>query len=200
MLRVLYPRCTPGWGSFSCLAPRKERQAGSEDWTFLHTQSLFPGKWSCQKLPVTGTQAFELPKSSGAKRQRSEASCPQAEPPPCPQGTLVTSILVGPEVTLTRAELGFHQHEGGFPGGSDDKESACNARDLGSIPGWGRSPGEGNGYPLQCSCLENPMDRGAWRRYSLWGHEESDTTEPLTLSLHFLPSQHDSLGHGHSVC
>ena len=50
-----------------------------------------------------------------------------------------------------------------FPGGSDGKESACNARDLGSIPGFGRSPGEGKGYPLQYSCLENPMDRGAWR-------------------------------------
>ena len=44
----------------------------------------------------------------------------------------------------------------------DGKESACNAGDLGLIPGSGRSPGEGNGYPLQCSCLENPMDRGAW--------------------------------------
>ena len=50
----------------------------------------------------------------------------------------------------------------GFPGGSDSKESAYNAGDLGSIPGSGRSPGEGNGYPLQYSCLENPMDRGAW--------------------------------------
>ena len=49
-----------------------------------------------------------------------------------------------------------------FPGGSDDKESACNVRDLGLIPGLGRFPGEGNGYPLQCSCLENSMDRGAW--------------------------------------
>ena len=49
----------------------------------------------------------------------------------------------------------------GFPGGSDDKESACNAGDLGSIPGSGRSPGEGNGYWLQYSCLENCMDRGA---------------------------------------
>ena len=48
-------------------------------------------------------------------------------------------------------------------GGLDNKESACNAGDLGSIPGLGRSPGEGNGYPLQYSCLENPMDRGAWR-------------------------------------
>ena len=50
----------------------------------------------------------------------------------------------------------------GFAGGSDSKESAYNAGDLGSIPGSGRSPGEGNGYPLQYSCLENPMDRGAW--------------------------------------
>ena len=49
----------------------------------------------------------------------------------------------------------------GFPGGSDGKESAWIAGDLGSIPGSGRSPGEGNGYPLQYSCLENPMDRGA---------------------------------------
>ena len=51
----------------------------------------------------------------------------------------------------------------GFPGGSDGKESACNAGDLGSIPGLGRSSGEGHGSPLQYSCLENPMDRGAWR-------------------------------------
>ena len=50
----------------------------------------------------------------------------------------------------------------GFPGGSEVKVSACNAGDLGSIPGLGRSPGEGNGNPLQYSCLENPMDRGAW--------------------------------------
>ena len=47
-------------------------------------------------------------------------------------------------------------------GGSDGKETACSAGDPGSIPGSGRSPGEGNGYPLQYSCLENPMDRGAW--------------------------------------
>ena len=49
-----------------------------------------------------------------------------------------------------------------FPGGSDSKESAYNAGDPGSIPGSGRSSGEGNGNPLQYSCLENPMDRGAW--------------------------------------
>ena len=49
-----------------------------------------------------------------------------------------------------------------FPGGSDGKESACNAGNLGSILGLGRSPGGGHGNALQYSCLENPMDRGAW--------------------------------------
>ena len=51
----------------------------------------------------------------------------------------------------------------GFPGGPDSKESASKAGDSSSIPGSGRSPGEGNGKPLQYSCLENPMDRGAWQ-------------------------------------
>ena len=50
-----------------------------------------------------------------------------------------------------------------FPGGSDGKASAYNEGDLGSIPGSGRPPGEGNGNPLQYSCLENPMDGGAWQ-------------------------------------
>ena len=51
----------------------------------------------------------------------------------------------------------------GFPGGSDSKESSCDAGDPGLIPGLGRSPGGGHGNPLQYSCLENPMDRGPWR-------------------------------------
>ena len=63
-----------------------------------------------------------------------------------------------------------------FPGGSDDKESACNGGDLSLTPGSGRSPGGGHGNPLQYSWLENPTDRGAW-----WAtvHEvtESDATE-----------------------
>ena len=50
----------------------------------------------------------------------------------------------------------------GFPGGSEVKESACNVEDLGSVPGLGRSPGEGNSYLLQYSCLENSMDGGVW--------------------------------------
>ena len=69
----------------------------------------------------------------------------------------------------------------GFPGGSEGNESACSEGDLGAIPESGRSPGEGTGYPLQYSCLENSMERGAWRStYSPWGHKESDTTEQLT--------------------
>ena len=58
----------------------------------------------------------------------------------------------------------------GFPSGSDSKESACNAGDtgdMGLIPGWGKSPGGGHGNPLQRSCLENPMDRGAWQAAAL---------------------------------
>ena len=63
-----------------------------------------------------------------------------------------------------------------FPGSSDGTGSACNARDLGLIPGLGIYPGEGNGNPLHYSCLENSMD-------SPWGCKESDMTEGLTLSL-----------------
>ena len=67
-------------------------------------------------------------------------------------------------VTPSRASriCGYHSHSG-FPGGSDGKQSACNAGDLSSIPGWEGSPGEGNGNPLQYSCLENAMDEGAWQ-------------------------------------
>ena len=70
----------------------------------------------------------------------------------------------------------------GFPGGLDGKESACNAEDPGSIPGSGRSPGEGNGYPLQYSCLENSMDRGAW-----WAIQSDGLTKSWTRlnDLHF---------------
>ena len=64
-----------------------------------------------------------------------------------------------------------------FTGGSDGKESTCNAGYSGLIPGLGRSPAEGNGYPLQYSCLENSMDRGDWWATLHGGCKESDMTE-----------------------
>ena len=71
----------------------------------------------------------------------------------------------------------FHITNLGFPGDSDNKESTCNAGDLGSIPRLVRFPGEGNGYPLQYSCLENSIDRGAYQATVHMGHKDSDTAE-----------------------
>ena len=102
------------------------------------------------------------------------------------------SLRQGPKTTVLKVayfckiEISY-KHS--FPGGSDSKEPACNAGDLGSIPGSGRSPGGGNGNPLQYSCPENSMDGG----YSPWGHKESDTTEQLTLLTIFSSSFYRSL-------
>ena len=68
------------------------------------------------------------------------------------------------------------------PGVSNSKESTCNARDLDSIPGLGRSPREGHGNPLQYSCLENPLGQKSLAGYSPWGHKESDMTEQLSTA------------------
>ena len=65
----------------------------------------------------------------------------------------------------------------GFPGSSASKESTCGASDLDSIPGSGRSPGEGKDYPLQYSCLKNPTARGVWRATVNTVTKESDTAE-----------------------
>ena len=72
----------------------------------------------------------------------------------------------------------------GFPGGSDGKESARSGGNPGSIPRSGRSPGEGNGNPLQYSCLENPMHGRAWQ--GSWGHKELDTEVLCWPSMGYL--------------
>ena len=64
----------------------------------------------------------------------------------------------------------------GVPRWPSGKESACQGEDIGSIPGSGRTPGEGNGNPLQYSCLENPHGQRSLAGYNLWGHKELDTT------------------------
>ena len=69
------------------------------------------------------------------------------------------------------------------PGGSDSKESICNAGDLGSIPGLGRSPGRGHGNPLQYSCLENPHGQRSLAGYTPWGHKELDMTERQSTAI-----------------
>ena len=79
----------------------------------------------------------------------------------------------------------------GFPGGSDGKESTCNAEYLGSFTGLGRSPGGGHGNPLQYSCLENPHGQRSLAVYSPWGHEESDTTKQLSIH-NLLEKKHTS--------
>ena len=83
----------------------------------------------------------------------------------------------------------------GFPRWLSGKESTCNAGDPGLITGSGRSPAEGNGYPFQYSCLENPMDKEPDGLPTSWGDKEADTTEQLTmasfreLSAHMLCEQ-----------
>ena len=82
-------------------------------------------------------------------------------------------------ILINLLSCGFPSFYMGFPGGSDSKESACNARDLDSIPGLGRSPGDGSGYPLQYSGLENSKDRGAW-----WAIVHGVAESGTRLSIH----------------
>ena len=77
----------------------------------------------------------------------------------------------------------------GFPSGSDSKNPPANAGDTGSIPGLGRSLGEGNSNPVQYSCLENPLDRRSLTGYSPWGCKEWDTTYPINTTTKPLTRQ-----------
>ena len=105
--------------------------------------------------------------SSGARDQTHLLSCKRILYPLSHLGSPNTSHLKYLSLALTKKK----KKKSGFPGGASLKEPACQCsirdirepiRDMGSIPGLGRSPGEGNGNPLQYSCLESPMDRGAW--------------------------------------
>ena len=82
--------------------------------------------------------------------------------PSCKLGFITKLTLITLPMEFIPFSLLLHSFSG-FPCSSVGKESACSAGNQGSIPGSGRSPGEGNGNPFQYSCLENPMDRGTWR-------------------------------------
>ena len=90
--------------------------------------------------------------------------------------------------------LGQHSQVWGFPGGSEVKASACNVGDLGSIRGLGRSPGEGNGNPLQYSCLVNPTDGGAW-----WATAHGVAKSRTRLSDFTSYQIQKGLGHTHDI-
>ena len=92
--------------------------------------------------------------------------------------------------------LSFYKDLVGFPGGSDGKETALNAGHPGSIPGPGRSPGKGNGNPLHCSCLENPMGRGVWLA-TVQGVTKSRTRQRLAQ---WRTDEMVGRGFGASVC
>ena len=83
----------------------------------------------------------------------------------------------------------YSKQKEGFPGGSNGKESASNAEDLGSVSRLRRSLGEGNGYPLQYSCLESPMDRGAWQA-TLHGVTKTQTRLSTHPDLHSCSQQY----------
>ena len=132
------------------------------------TSHMTPGATGCRKkggriLPL------RLPGGWASRPQISSLLLP----------ALSASAEITPKTCIARQDTGhpvkveLHIHKG-FSGGSDSKESACNAGELGSIPGSGRSPGEGNGNPLQCSSLENSMDRGAWQA-TVHGVKKSQT-------------------------
>ena len=86
-------------------------------------------------------------------------------------------MSLGKVLEMVRGREAWHAAD------SDDKEAVCNAGDLGSIPGLGRSPGGGHGNPLQYSCLENPYEQRRLAGYSPWGRKESDTTERLSTKV-----------------
>ena len=104
----------------------------------------------------------------------------------CSPGMLTLSLAHGEDSkNVWATEIGWPSLKQWASLVAQKLESACYAGDLGSIPGSGRSPGEGNGNPLQYSCLENPMDRGAWWA-TVHRVTELDRTERLPFPFHFL--------------
>ena len=156
---------TPSYKTHSCT------NSDSQQWVSISEKSFgFENSWRLTVPPLTTTEYY----------------CTKA-------GWCTASGLSGSIKKKKHTHTHTHTHiqddiiyVTGFPGGSDGKESACNEGDLNSIPGLGRSPGEGNGNPLQYSGLENPMDRGAWQVQSMESqrvrHDWKTNTRTHTLN------------------
>ena len=128
---------------------------------------------TCQNLSTTATSVSSMLYSFCASSLNVKITS---------QPSVFEFYLTAPAKPYWRFQMSMYQSEVyGFPGGSEVKASACNAGDLGSIPGSGRSPGEGNGNPLQYSCLENPMDGGSW-----WAAVHGVTKSRTRLSEQFI--------------
>ena len=150
-------------------APAPACQAPRDLWPSPHPLALLP----TQPAPALGAPSSPLDESRALLLRGPlhllltpslplvSAQSPLTENPPLPPVHRENPIPVSASPHLLGSGFFFWALLG-FPGGSDGKESACNAGDWGLIPGSGRSLGEGNGTPLQYSCLENPMDGGAW--------------------------------------
>ena len=142
---------------------------------------------SCLTLCDPWTVALQAPLSMGFSRQEYWSGLPCSPPGALPDPGIEPPSFMSPALPgslYQQRRLGGHSIcyclKMGLPGGSEGKASACSAEDLGSIPGLGRSPGEGNGNPLQYSCLENSMDCGAWQA-TVHG-----VTKSRTERLHFI--------------
>ena len=111
---------------------------------FFQTEKL-------QRFPVTSQDSVKRSQRYLIRQRRQNEMASRS---------LILGIFLQKTIILTR--LIIYNYICGLPGGSVAKEFTCNAADPGLIPGWGKSPGEGHGNPRLYSCLENPMDRGAW--------------------------------------
>ena len=145
-----------------------------------NTQHFHYNKWEESNL----FDCFHPNKISEAQFVSENRQCKPEEVHISSQVVGITFINLCVAVTQHWVSFLYVSINVGFPGGSDGKESACNAGDLSSIPGLGRSPGEGNGNPLQYSCLENPMDRGAWKA-TVHAVTNSQTQLEWPTLLHF---------------
>ena len=182
-----------------CMKVKSESEVAS-----VVSNSVRPHRWQPTRIPRpwdppgknTGVGCHFLLQCMKVKSESEiTQSCPSPSDPMdcCPPGSSVHGIFQarvlewGAHNTTSQNktlrvggrfdEIRFHRILKGFPCGSISKESTCSAGDLGSIPGLGRSPGEGNGNPLQYSCLKNPVNRRSLVGYSPRGCKESDMTE-----------------------